>query len=182
MSRSVARATVFEGAFMRVRVATACIATMLATLGSAVAAETLPPRKAGLWETQTKSPDGDVTVRQCIDEKTDQLAQGAFGAGQNCSKQTLVKTGAGYESESECKIGPISATGKSTISGDFDSKIHMKVDTTLIGMPDSKEPVRRQMEIDASYIGPCEAGQSPGDIIMPDGKVIKMPTGVPPKG
>ncbi|KTR03715.1 hypothetical protein NS365_17795 [Aureimonas ureilytica] len=165
---------------MRVRVLTVCLAATIGTMGTAFAAETLPMRKAGLWETKTQSPDGNVTVRQCIDEKTDQLAQGAFGASQNCSKRSLVKTDTGYESESECKIGTISATGKALISGDFDSKIHMKVDTTLTGVPDMKEPVRRQMEIDATYVGPCIAGQSPGDIIMPDGKIVKMPTAPKP--
>ncbi len=39
----------------------------------------------------------------------------------------------------------------------------------------AKEPVRSQMVIDATYIGPCAAGQSPGDIILPDGKIVKMP-------
>ena len=168
---------------MRHRIVSLCLASTvmgLATLGSALAAETLPTRKPGLWETKTQSPNGDVTVRQCIDEKTDGLAQNAFGAGQACSKRTMVKTADGYEGETECKIGTISAAGKSRISGDFNSKITMKVDTTLTGVPDTKEPVRQQMEIEATYVGPCEAGQSPGDIIMPDGQIVKMPTAPAP--
>ncbi len=165
---------------MRIRIVTTCLAATIATMGSALAAETLPARKPGLWETKTVSAQGNVTVRQCIDEKTDQLAQGAFGAGQACSKRTMVKTSDGYEGETECKIGTISATGKSVISGDFDSKITMKVDTTLTGVPDTTEPVRQQMDIEATYVGPCEAGQSPGDIIMPDGQIVKMPTAPAP--
>lgn len=165
---------------MRVRILTACLAASIGTMGTAFAADTLPTRKAGLWETKSHTPDGNVTVRQCVDEKTDQLAQSALGPTQNCSKRSLVKTDTGYESESVCKIGPVSATGKALISGDFDSKIHMKVSTVLTGMPDSKEPVQREMEIDATYVGPCIAGQSPGDIIMPDGKIVKMPTAPKP--
>ena len=164
---------------MHVRFIGVGIATALTAMTTVAAADTLPARKAGLWESKTVAAEGNVTARQCIDEKTDQLAQGAFGAGQNCSKRSLVKTSAGYEGATECKIGPISATGKSLITGDFNSKIHMEVDTTLTGMPNSKEPVRRQMVIDATYIGPCEAGQSPGDIIMPDGKIVKMPATAP---
>ena len=139
----------------------------------------MPTRKAGLWESKTVSPEGNTTARQCIDEKTDQFSQGLFGAGQNCSKRDIVKTSTGFKGETECKIGPISATGSSVISGDFGSKIHMEVDTTLTGIPNSKEPVRRRMVIDATYLGPCEAGQSPGDIIMPDGKIVKMPQMAP---
>ncbi|GJD54411.1 DUF3617 domain-containing protein [Methylobacterium dankookense] len=155
------------------------IATALSAMTTLAVADTLPARKAGLWESKTVSAEGNTTARQCIDEKTDQLAQGAFGASQNCSKRNLVKTSTGYKGETECKIGPISAAGTSLITGDFSSKIHMEVDTTLTGIPNAKEPVRRQMVIDATYIGPCEAGQSPGDIIMPDGKIVKMPQTAP---
>ncbi|KMO17946.1 hypothetical protein SQ03_11255 [Methylobacterium platani JCM 14648] len=140
------------------------------------AADTLPVRKAGLWESKTVSAEGNATARQCIDEKTDQMAQGALGAGQ-CSKRSFVKTSTGYTGETECKIGPISASGTSVITGDFASKVHLDVDTTLTGVPGMKEPVRRKMTIDATYLGPCEAGQSPGDIILPDGKIVKMPQG-----
>jgi hypothetical protein len=147
----------------------------LAAVGP-LSADTLPARKAGLWESKTVSAEGNVTARQCIDEKTDQMAQGALGAGQ-CSKRDFVKTSTGYRGETECKIGPISASGTSVITGDFASKVHLDVDTTLTGVPGMKEPVRRKMVIDASYLGPCEAGQNPGDIILPDGKIVKMPQG-----
>jgi len=150
-------------------------AATLSAVSTLAAAETLPTRKAGLWESKTVSAEGNTTVRQCIDDKTDQLAQGALGAGQNCSKRTFVKTSTGFKGETECKIGPISATGSSVITGDFGSKIHMDVETTLTGIPNTKDPVRRQMAIDATYLGPCEAGQSPGDIILPDGKIVKTP-------
>jgi len=150
-------------------------AATLSAVSTLAAAETLPTRKAGLWESKTVSAEGNTTVRQCIDDKTDQLAQGALGAGQNCSKRTFVKTSTGFKGETECKIGPISATGSSVITGDFGSKIHMDVETTLTGIPNTKDPVRRQMAIDATYLGPCEAGQSPGDIVLPDGKIVKTP-------
>ncbi|MGU3383237.1 DUF3617 domain-containing protein [Methylobacterium sp. D53M] len=160
---------------MRARTVGIGIAAILSAMTSVASAETLPARKAGLWESKTTSPDGNTTARQCIDEKTDQIAQAAFGGGQNCAKRTIIKTSTGYKGETECKLGPISAAGTTEISGDFNSKIHMEVDTTLTGMPNAKEPVRRQMVIDATYIGPCAAGQSPGDIILPDGRIVKMP-------
>ncbi len=151
------------------------MATAFAASGTSGQAETMPARKAGLWESTTITADQNVTARQCIDANTDQFAQGVFGGGQNCSKNTLTKTSAGYEGASACTIGTVSAVAKSVITGDFDSKIHMVVDTTLTGLPGAKEPVQRQMVIDATYLGPCETGQSPGDIILPGGKVVKMP-------
>jgi len=150
-------------------------ATVAGLCSIASADDTLPPRKPGLWETKMINAEGNVTARQCIDEKTDQLAQGAMGSSQNCSKRTITKTATGYESEADCKIGPISASSKGTFSGDFSSKIHVETDTVLTGLPTSREPVKRHMVLDATFVGPCEAGQNPGDMIMPDGKIIKMP-------
>jgi len=151
----------------------ALVSSALAT--SALADETLPTRKPGLWETKMINTEGNATARQCIDEKTDQIAQSAMGGAQTCTKRSVVKTATGYESEAECKIGPISASSKGTFTGDFSSKIHVETDTVLSGLPTSKEPVKRHMVLDASFIGPCQAGQSPGDMIMPDGKIVKMP-------
>jgi hypothetical protein len=37
---------------------------------------------------------------------------------------------AAYTGETECKMGAISASGTSVITGDFASKIHLDVDTT----------------------------------------------------
>lgn len=150
-------------------------AAMLAGSGLAMAAETLPARKAGLWESKTTSADANVTARQCIDEKTDQLAESTLGGLGTCSKRALVKTSTGYATESDCKIGPISASGKGTITGDFNSRIRIETTSVLTGIPNTKEPVTKSMIIEATWLGPCEKGQSPGDIILPDGKVVKMP-------
>lgn len=151
-------------------------AVVLACSTLAASAETLPTRKPGLWESKTTSADGNATAKQCIDEKTDQLAQSAVGGLGTCSKNTLTKTSTGYTTESDCKIGPISATGKGTISGDFNSRIRIETTSVLTGIPNAKEPVTKSMVIEATWLGPCEKGQSPGDIIMPDGKVVRMPT------
>ena len=152
------------------------LAAIVSAIGLApVSAQTLPNRKAGLWESKTTSTDGNTTAKQCIDEKTDQLAQGAFGAGQACSKRNVAKTDSGWATEVECKIGPISTSGKGTITGDFSSKVRIETVTTLTGLPKEKGPVTRTTVVEATWLGPCEAGQSPGDIIFPDGRVVKVP-------
>lgn len=152
------------------------VTAAFALAAATAAADTLPPRKPGLWESKVSSAEtGESTVRQCIDEKTDKLAESGFGTAQACSKRLLTKTGTGYETESDCKIGPISATGKGLISGDFNSRIRIETTSILTGLPNQKEPVTRKTVIEASWVGPCEKGQSPGDVILPDGKVVKMP-------
>ena len=165
---------------MRRSIARLALAATLAASASAaaLAADTLPPRKPGLWETKIAAPEGGgTTVRQCIDEKTDKLADAGISGAANCAKRLLTKTSAGYETESECQIGPISAAGKGLITGDFGSKIHIETTSTLSGLPNQKEPVTRKTVMDISWVGPCEKGQSPGDIILPNGKVVKTPAG-----
>ncbi|WP_430910866.1 DUF3617 domain-containing protein [Methylobacterium sp. sgz302541] len=155
------------------------IALTAGASGIALGEDSLPPRKSGLWESKVTSEGGDSTVRQCIDEKTDTLAQSGMAGAATCSKKTLTKTSAGYETESDCKIGPISASGKGLISGDFESKIRVETTSVLSGLPSQKEPVTRKMVIETRWVGPCEKGQSPGDIILPGGKIVKMPGGAP---
>ena len=46
-------------------------------------------------------------------------------------------------------------------------------------MPGQAGRVERKIVVEARRLGDCEAGQKPGDIIMPDGKVIPMPGAKP---
>jgi hypothetical protein len=81
-----------------------------------------------------------------------------------------------YESVSNCKIRPISAELKLTISGDHSSKLHIETATTITGIPQaapSKGP--RIVVMEMSRIGPCERGQKPGDFMTLDGKVMRIP-------
>lgn len=158
-----------------------CTSLLVASLGlsPAAGADSLPPRKAGLWESKTTTDDGTMSAKQCIDAQTDQLAKNAVsgpgGAGDACSKQSVTKTATGYETESVCKFGPMSTEGKGVITGDFDSLIKMEMATTVSGIPGQDKPVTRKSTIENRWLGPCEEGQKPGDIIMSDGKVIRTP-------
>ena len=142
-------------------------------------ADTLPSRKAGLWESKTTTDDGTMSAKQCIDAQTDQLAKNAVsgpgGANDACSKQIVTKTATGYETETACKFGQMSTEGKGVITGDFDSVIRMEMTTTVAGIPGQEKPLTRKSTIENRWLGPCEEGQKPGDIIMSDGKVIRTP-------
>ncbi|TWT15347.1 DUF3617 family protein [Reyranella sp. CPCC 100927] len=143
--------------------------------GVAAQAEELPKRKAGLWESTVSggmAPAPQV-IKQCIDEKTDSLAMAAVGGG-NCKPPTITKTSAGYETETSCQFGQMTSTAKSVISGDFSSKITAKTTATIVQAP-GQQPVTSNTTIEAKYLGPCAADQKPGDIIMPDGKVVRTP-------
>jgi hypothetical protein len=80
----------------------------------AAQAEDLPKRRAGLWETTMKNDRAGAQppIKQCIDDKTDSLAQGAVGAGGPCKQVRSVKTAQGYEVETSCTFGQATSTGK----------------------------------------------------------------------
>lgn len=140
-------------------------------------AQELPTRKAGLWESTTSGISGApaMTVKQCIDAKTDQLAQAAVAPGMTCSKREVKKTSAGYELNNVCEMSGMKVEGKGLITGDFVSKVKVDMTTTMTGIPGQAGPMTTKLSIDSSRTGDCGAGQSPGDIVMPNGQVIKTP-------
>jgi hypothetical protein len=144
-----------------------------------LAAQTqLPTRKAGLWEstmsgTSSLAADGVGKIKHCIDASTDRAAMTGAMAGKQCEQGPVVKTAAGYEMEATCKIGGMTSKSKSIVSGDFNSQVTVDVTSSITtGSGPAKES---KTKIEARYVGPCEAGQKPGDVIMPDGKVIRVP-------
>jgi hypothetical protein len=147
-----------------------------------LAAQTqMPTRKAGLWEstmsgTSSLAAEGGATkIKHCIDASTDQAAMTGAMAGKACKQGPIVKTAAGYETEATCQMGGMTSKSKSIVSGDFNSQV--TVDVTSLITTGSGPAKESKTKIEARYVGPCEAGQKPGDVIMPDGKVIRLPGG-----
>jgi hypothetical protein len=157
---------------------------LIATLGALVALpaaaqqQQLPQRKPGLWETKSAGNEGEMTAKQCVGPGTDQSMVGGLAAGA-CSKMLVTKTATGYAVETECAIGQIKASGSSVITGDFQTSVRTEGTTKLSGMPGQSGPVERKLVVEATRLGECAAGQKPGDIILPDGKVISMPGAKP---
>jgi hypothetical protein len=153
----------------------AAFALTLSTLVACPAfADTLPARKPGLWET-SMSAMPSMKVKQCIDEKTDKLAESAAAPGATCTKREIRKVATGYEIESSCTISGINADTTGLISGDFETFIKIDLTTTIKGIPGMPAGTAQKSTIENRRIGNCEAGQKPGDMIMPDGRVIKTP-------
>lgn len=143
-------------------------------------ADELPQRKPGLWESKSTSAEGETSAKQCVGAGTDRAMVGGM-AGAACSKMEVTKTGTGYAVASECTIGQIKAVGSSTVTGDFQATVRTEGTTTLTGMPGQPGPVERKLVVEARRVGDCGPGQKPGDIIMPDGRVISMPGAGAPK-
>lgn len=136
----------------------------------AARADDLPKRKPGLWQIETKmaAAPGMGPVRQCIDEKTDSFFQqlGDQHKGK-CSETDTKITGDRIAVHSVCPVGKSIATTDATFTGRFDSDyrgdIRVKYNPPMQGMAEAS------MTIAAKWLGPCEAGQKPGDMILSNG-------------
>ncbi|MFC5300836.1 DUF3617 domain-containing protein [Azospira restricta] len=147
------------------------LCSLLLAAGVAAAAEA-PARKSGLWEITNAMGEPmpmTQTMQQCIDEKTDKLTEqtGMREAQQRCSKNEIKREGNKVVSESVCNIEGTTATTRAEFTGDFSSNYKGTVKTTY--SPPMQGMKGMQMNISARWLGPCQAGQKPGDVMMPGG-------------
>lgn len=144
-------------------------------------AQDLPPRKPGLWDIKTtvegrKLPIKDV--RHCVDQSTDKMMNSALGLAswQACSKKDVQKSGNTTTIDSVCKVSGVTNTSHTVITGSFDSAYTV----TIASMSEGGEKVKgmpkgeHNVMIEAKYLGACERGQKPGDIMIGDGIKINI--------
>lgn len=147
-------------------------------LAMPAAAAELPTRKAGLWEMSMKRESGATampTMQQCTDETTDKDMSMIFGGvKQRCAKHDVQNSGGRFTIDSTCTVAGATATSHAEIVGDFNSAYSVNVTTTIEGKSAEDKSAQgkgrsNHMTVEAKWLGPCKAGQSPGDIIMPGG-------------
>lgn len=153
-------------------------AVLLAFVAGAAGAADMPKRKSGLWEMKTQM-DGMASpssMQMCVDQNTDNVMQErAAREKPNCSVMDVNRSGGKTTIHSVCKHENMTITSDAVITGDFDAgyKSDMKIHYTppQHGMSDM------HMIQEAKWLGPCKAGQKPGDLMMsgmggvPGGKV-----------
>lgn len=152
---------------------TLALATVAMLAVTAATAADMPRRKPGLWQIETSmaAAPGMGPMKQCIDEKTDNFYQ-QFGEQHEdkCAESDIKHLGDRILVHSVCKMGSSTATTDATFSGRFDSDyrgdIRIKYSPPMQGMSETS------MAIAAKWLGPCEAGQKPGDIVLPNGMKI----------
>lgn len=144
-------------------------ATALLIANGAFAADA-PKRKPGLWQIETRmaAAPGMGPVKQCVDEKTDDFYQQLGEQHKDkCSESETKISGDRIVVHSVCNLGKTVATTDATFSGRFDSEyggnIRVRYNPPMQGMSETN------MTITAKWLGPCEAGQKPGDVILPNG-------------
>jgi len=135
----------------------------------------MPPRKAGLWEVQTKfSIDGREGARPttvahyCIDAATEQL-MGAIRSrldSERCRAGETHRAGYSITTEWSCKVGDMTTTSRRVVTAKSD--IAYTVTTISQSEGGRLAPGQRTemlITTEGKWIGVCAADQRPGDII-----------------
>ena len=136
---------------------------------AAASAADFPARKPGLWKITITGEDS-FTVRQCSDAASDEaLEQASFGGGGECAKRDLEKSGSTITVTSACTSSRKTTILRMVITGSLDSNYTMTISRQGPGR--SAGP---SMALSAKWLGPCIAGQKPGDVIMPGGTKINI--------
>ncbi len=146
-------------------------------LAASASAEEIPPRKAGLWEMETSMPGMPQkmpSAKQCIDGSTDTMMRdmSQAGGGTTCSKKETKKEGESYITDSVCTMNGTTITSHTVTSGDFTKAYHVESASTM--NPPLMGRAETKITVEAKYLGDCEAGQKPGDIIMSNGMKMNI--------
>jgi hypothetical protein len=153
----------------------ATLILVLIVMMPALAVE-LPSRKPGQWQVKTSVGSSNapaLVIQQCIDATTDQMMQSSAGpfAPAACPERDVQRSENSITIDSTCAVGGRAATAHSVITGSFDSAYTMTVTSQIADIPDGK----MIMTMDAKWLGPCAADQTPGDVIMSNGMKINVP-------
>lgn len=137
----------------------------------------LPPRKPGLWEMRmvTEKPTGGPTIdaKLCIDAVTDRelMDFGLRMSKDTCKRYDTKRIGKGWVIDAECSFGPISSATKTTITGDFQTTLNVRIEGTTEGIPGiGKGPQQTLMTQTGRWTAAsCTGGMVPGDIALASG-------------
>ncbi len=144
---------------------------VLAVLAVPAAAADLPLRKSGLWDIKLSIEGRPIaqSFQQCVDPETDAIMQASASniGSQSCSKRDIVKSGDRMTIDSVCNVAGKTATSHAVVTGSFDSAYSMTVAS-------QSDAGTINLTVAGKWLGPCEAGQKPGDLILPGGMKLNL--------
>jgi hypothetical protein len=150
-----------------------------AAMAGAVAATAqsldLPARKPGLWAMKmvTEQPAGvpGFGAQMCIDAATDKdmMEFGLKMSKDSCKRYEVKRAGSSWVIDADCNLGPIKSSTRTTISGDFQSSINVRIEGTTEGLPGNRGPQPTLITQTATWTSACSNGMKPGDIVLGGG-------------
>jgi len=158
--------------------ALACLpAAALLLAGASAQADTMPHRKAGLWEVHMNSQDQRMpqsTMQFCIDASTDgqMMNMGARRAQENCTKPTPHNSGNVTTMDFQCTMAGHRQNTHIVFTRQGDDAYTMEMHSEMV--PPMRGMGQHTMVETAKWMGPCKAGMQPGDMIMPGGMKMNV--------
>lgn len=163
---------------MKLFVMTAILCGLSGGLTQAALAEEFdwPSRKPGQWELEMKASKDmpAMTVQLCLDAATDKgmMEMGTGMAKSMCPGHKITREGEKIVIDSTCQVAGMTVSGRTEISGDFQSEYTMTTKAKMSGAPagvDADTNVEHKARWKSET---CGDGMVPGDMLMPGG--IKM--------
>lgn len=141
----------------------------------AKAPEAPPKQTVGQWEYKNTIAGKTFTSKLCVDARSQQALSwvNPAAASADCSKREYAKQPDGtwtfYTVCSTAKGGETTASGAA--KGDFSRNFTVLVTMKTEGATEAVYNGVYDSKIDASYLGPCPAGQRGGDVVLPGGQI-----------
>ncbi len=143
-------------------------------------ADDYPIRKPGLWDitmTLTDSKMPPQQTRLCIDAASDAALykMGMQGAGANCSRHDMTRSGSTLTTDSVCAMGNRQITTHAVMVFSGETSYHTDI-RSHFDPPMMAGHAESTMTQDAKWAGPCPAEMQPGDMLLPNGNKINVLT------
>ena len=124
-----------------------------------IAPADMPHQRAGLWKTVLDDGDGHPdTETTCLSGKAPAIPKMPAGCTQFSLKRTFLGA---YVMDMSCTTADFSMTAHATVTGDLQS--HMVGDSVMTMTTKTTPAKTIKMHTEATYLGPCPAGQTPDD-------------------
>ncbi len=148
-----------------------------AVAGTTNAADT-PKRKSGLWEIKTQMTGmpagmpGQGPVQMCVDQASDNVMQERAKEKVDCPVMDIKQSPGKITIHSVCKHQGTTTTSDAVITGNLES--NYRNDMVIRYSPPQSGMSEMKMTQEARWLGPCKAGQKPGDVMMPGMPAMNM--------
>ncbi len=146
----------------------------------------LPARKPGQWEIKMAPKTGGaaptMTTQLCLDAASDKaLLERGMAMSPGCTMQQSHDASGNVVIDATCDIGGRKTKSHSVISGDFQSHYAIDIVSDSEG-GNPALPKHAEITQDATWVGACQAGMQPGDMMMPGGRKVNLLSLAKPNG
>lgn len=150
------------------------VLVLAALLATASLATDVPKRKSGLWELKSQMPGlpPQGAMQICVDQASDNLMQERAMERTDCPVMEVSRSGGKILIHAVCRHQGTTSTSDAVITGDFESNYRNEMSITYA--PPQHGMSGMKMTQEARWLGPCKAGQKPGDIMMPGRPAVNM--------